>query len=322
MTGPIAASPPGPVHPDIARVVAMLREADLSPRGGGDVHATRAYLDRLAAFTGRTSRPLAQERNLVFAVNGRDVPCKLYWPDDAKAPPLLVYCHGGGFRHGSLPNWDAPLRQLARSAGAAILSIGYALAPEHRFPAAFDEVTTILDRVARAQTIDGRAIRGLAAGGDSAGANLALGAALALRDAGVDALRHLMLLYGVYSRDLSRPSWARLGGHGGQSLSAASMGAHWADYLGADLVGSGDWRAEPLLADLAGLPPTRLTIGDLDPLVDENVALAEKMAASGVAVSLTILPSLVHGVVRFNEIAPVVHDMIEVEARRLRDAFA
>jgi acetyl esterase len=155
-------------------------------------------------------------------------------------------------------------------------------------------------------------------GVDSAGANLALGAALALRDAGLDGLRGLMLLYGVYSKDLSSPSWRRLSGLGGHGLSAASMATYWRSYVPGS---EDDWRVQPLHADLRGLPPARITGGDLDPLIDENRALAAKLQAAGVATTLTVLPGVSHGVVRFNEIAPVVRAMLGDEAAALRAVF-
>jgi acetyl esterase len=312
------AAPVSDPHPDLVAVAAMVRAAGLSPPAGADVAAVRDYLSRLNAFTGRTSIPLADERRVTMAANGRDVTCKLYWPDRADEPPLMFYCHGGGFRHGSLEDWDAPLRQLVRDSQVAVLSIGYALSPEHRFPTAFKEVVSVMRTVIVQGLVDGRRTAGYAVGGDSAGANLALGAAIALRDAGVLALRHLMLLYGVYSKDLARPSWRRLGGFGGHGLSAESMATYWDSYL-AD--GEDDWRVQPLHADLVGLPPIRLTVGDLDPLIDENVALAETLVAAGVETTLTILAGVSHGVVRFNEVAPVVREVLQAEADALRCAF-
>jgi acetyl esterase len=305
-------------HPDLAAVSAMLKEAGLATPPLGDVHATRAYLRWINALTGRGSVPLAEEPRVSYRVNDRDVPCKLYWPEGARRAPLMFYCHGGGFRHGELEGWDAPLRQVVRDSGAAVLSIGYALSPEHRFPTAFEEVVAIIWLVITKREVLGRPVDGFAAGGDSAGANLVLGAAVALRDMDVRALRHLMLLYGVYSKDVESPAWRRLGGYGGRGLSAASMALYWSTYLGDD---EDDWRVQPLHADLAGLPPTSVVVGDLDPLIDENVALAEKLTAAGVAATLKVLPSIIHGVVRFNEVAPVVRDLIRAESRSLRQAF-
>jgi len=300
------------LHPDLAKVAETLREAGIAPVRDASIQQTRDYVDRANAFTGRASVPLADERSIDVV----GVPAKLYWPDRAMRPPLLFYAHGGGWRQGTLAGWDAPLRQIVRDSGVAVLSIDYALAPEHKFPIAFDQVLSVMRAAVGNGAVDGRAVSGFAAGGDSAGANLILGAAIALRDAGIDALRHLMLLYGVYSKDVSRASWGRLSGFG---LSVAAMEAIWAGYLGA---GEDDWRVQPLDAAMRGLPPARLVVGDLDPLLDENIALHAKLRAEGVPADLTVLPGVNHGVVRWNEDAPVVRELLSVEARALAARFS
>ncbi len=93
------------------------------------------------------------------------------------------------------------LRELVRQSGVAALSVDYKLSPEHRFPKAFDETVAMIRLVAREGAGLGVDPTRIAVGGDSAGGNLALAAALALRDAGERALRFMLLIYGVYSAD-------------------------------------------------------------------------------------------------------------------------
>jgi acetyl esterase len=109
----------------------------------------RAAVDRIGAFLGEGSVPLARERDLSLPGPHGQVPCRIYLPDDAERPPLLVYAHGGGFMQGSLPSWDAMLRELVRQSGVAALSVDYKLAPEHRFPAAFEEMVAMVRLAAR-----------------------------------------------------------------------------------------------------------------------------------------------------------------------------
>lgn len=305
------------LHTDLAAVAQALRGAGIVPTPDATIEQTRDYVDAVSAFAARDSVKLTDERLLMIATRHSAVPAKLYRPD-RPAPPLLFYCHGGGFRQGTLAGWDSPLRELARASGCAILSIDYALAPERRFPVAFEQVADVIRAIIAARAIDGMPVTRVAAAGDSAGANLILGAALALRDAGIRALERLTLLYGVYSRDIAAPSWERLEGFG---LNRAAMRAIWAGYLAAEETET-DWRVEPLHADLVGLPPTRLTIGDLDPLIDENCALHAKLRQAGVPATLTVLPGVNHGAIRYNLLAPVVAEMLAAEAAALRAAFA
>lgn len=306
------------VHPDVTRVASLLRAAGLTPPVQGDVARVRAYLECVTQFVAATSKPLECELLIDFSVNERAVPCKLYWPDDNSPPGLMFYCHGGGFRHGSLAGWDAPLRQLVRASGVAVLSVEYALAPEQPFPTAFEEVVEIARQVIKTRVIAGFKVDRFAIGGDSAGANLALGAALALRDQGI-ALHHLLLFYGVYTKDTTSQSWRCFDHFAGYGLSADSMRMYWQSYLPD---GQADWRVQPLHADLHGLPTTRLVVGGLDPLLDENIALQRKLEASGVDSSLTLLPGIIHGVLRFSELAEVVRDFILIEGAALSASFS
>ena len=309
---------PRALHPDLVSVAALIREAGIvAPQASDGVAGARAYSDAVGDLVTRGSAALRQERIVRCAGPHGDVPAKLYWPDDAHEPPSLVfYLHGGGFRQGALSGWDAAVRQLVRASGLAVLSIDYRLAPEHRFPVALEETLAVMRAVIADCRVDGAAVAGFAAGGDSAGANLALAAALVLRDEGAQALRSLVLFYGVYSTDISARSWREMGGAFGLSIS--QMQAIWDGYLGG---GETDWRVEPIRADLTGLPSTRIIVGDLDPLLDENVALAVKLRAMGVGCTLTVLPNANHGFVRFADVASVVGDAVQAEGAALAAAF-
>jgi acetyl esterase len=259
----------------------------------------RAAVDRIGAFLGEGSVPLARERDLSLPGPHGQVPCRLYLPDNADKPPLLIYAHGGGFMQGSLPSWDHFLRELVRQSGVAALSVDYRLAPEHRFPVAFDEMVAMIRLAAREGEGLGIDPRRLAVGGDSAGANLALAAGLALRDAGEPALRFLLLIYGGYATDTESPSWQRFGR--GAGLSQTQMRWIWETYL-ENPQQQDDWRAAPLRADPAGLPPARLIVGNLDPLLDDSNALATRLKAAAVPCELTVYDGINHGFIRYGRL--------------------
>ena len=149
-----------------------------------------------------------------------------------------------------------------------------------------------------------------------AGANLALGAALALRDAGASPLRFLLLHYGAYSTDGDSPSWQRFGS-GAYVLSRAQLDWVWSTYL-SHPGQKNDWRVAPLLAPLAGLPPAHLAIGTLDPLLDDNERLAASLAAAGVPCRLVRYDGLVHGYIRYGQLVASVRHAIADSAAALR----
>ncbi len=259
----------------------------------------RAAQDRVGAFLGEGSTPLKRERDLSLPGPRGQVPCRLYLPDGVERPPLIVYAHGGAFVQGSLPSWHHFLRDLVRQSGVAALSVDYRLAPEHQFPAAFDDMVAITRLAAREGAGLGIDASRLAVGGDSAGGNLALGAAVAMRDAGERALRFQLLIYGVYTTACDSPSWQRFGQ--GAGLSIASMSWAWETYLG-EQANYADWRAAPYQADLTGVAAAHLIVGSLDPLFDDSNNLAEKLKATGVPCNLTIYQGINHGFIRYGRL--------------------
>jgi acetyl esterase len=279
----------------------------------------RAMTARIAAVLNEGSVPLTQERDLAIPSASGQVPCRLYLPDGVARPPLLVYAHGGSFALGTLTAWDGMLRELVRASGVAVLSVDYRLAPEHRFPAGFDDMLAAVRYAAREGAALGIDPARLAVGGDSAGGNLALSTALALRDAGASPLSFLLLVYGVYSTDNTTPSWAQLG-TGAYGLSAAQMDWIWATYLDTPAQRS-DWRVAPLTAPLAGLPPAHLIVGTLDPLIDDSHALAQKFADAKVAHTLTVYEGLTHGFIRSGTYSATVRRALAECAAALAGAF-
>src|SRR6267378_2899569 len=277
----------------------------------------RAATDRIGAFLGEGSIPLQRERDLTLRGPHGQVPCRLYLPDEAERPPLLVFAHGGGFVQGSIPSWDAMLRELVRQSGVAALSVDYRLSPEHRFPVAFDEMVAMIRLAAREGAGLGIDPARLAVGGDSAGGNLALAAALALRDAGERVLEFQLLIYGVYSTDTESDSWQRFGR--GAGLSQSQMRWIWETYLESPEQ-QRDWRAAPLLADLAGLPPAHLIVGSLDPLLDDSHRLAARLKEAGVPCELAVYEGINHGFIRYGRLIATARRAIADCAAALRKA--
>jgi len=259
----------------------------------------RKAQDRIGAFLGEGTAPLKRERDLRLPGPHGQVPCRLYLPDDVEKPGCLIYAHGGGFMQGSLDSWDHFLRDLVRQSGVAALSVDYQLSPEVKFPVAFDETVAMIRLAAREGSGFGIDPSRLAVGGDSAGANLALAAAVALRDAGDKALSFLLLVYGVYTTDSDSASWRQFGR--GAGLSQTQMKWIWETYL--ENPGQvTDLRAAPGLADLKGLPPAHLIVGSLDPLLDDSNRLAAQLDAAGVANALTVYQGINHGFIRYGKL--------------------
>jgi len=309
------------IDPELVAAGQLLQSRGLvaPDRTQAPLSEVRAAVDRIGAFLGEGSIPLQRERDLSLPGPHGQVPCRLYLPDNAEKPPLIVYAHGGGFMQGSLPSWDAMLRELVRQSGVAALSVDYRLSPEHRFPVAFEEMVAIVRLAAHEGAGFGIDPTRIAIGGDSAGANLALAAALALRDAGERALSFMLLIYGCFSTDTESPSWQRFGQ--GAGLSQTQMRWIWETYLERPEQ-QNDWRVAPLLADLESLPAARLIVGSLDPLLDDSNRLAARLQAAGVPCELTIYEGINHGFIRYGRLIGTARRAISECAAALSKALA
>ncbi len=308
------------IDPELVAAGKLLQSRGLvaPDRTQAPLSAVRAAVDRIGAFLGEGSVPLERERDLALPGPHGQVPCRLYLPDNAERPPLLVYAHGGGFMQGSLASWDAMLRELVCHSGVAALSVDYRLSPEHRFPVAFDEMVAMIRLVAREGAGLGIDPTRLAVGGDSAGANLALAAALAARDAGERALGFMLLIYGCFSTTTESPSWQRFGQ--GAGLSQTQMRWIWDTYLERPDQQT-DWRAAPILADLTGLPMAHLIVGSRDPLLDDSHRLASRLEEAEVRCDLTVYDGLNHGFIRYGRLISAARRAVEDCAGAFRKAL-
>jgi acetyl esterase len=219
------------------------------------------------------------------------VPCRLY----AKAAnaPVFVYAHGGGWCYGSIETVDRFCRRVADRSGCAVLSVGYRLAPEHVFPAALEDVETVLGYVRREGAGLGVDPSRLAVGGDSAGGQLATVAARRQRDAATP-LDHQVLIYPAIDPMTASESFAELGEYG---LDRASMKLAWETFV-PEPAQRFSPDVAPLAADLAGMPSTLIITAEYDVLRDEGADYADALIAAGVPVVHARYAGMNHGFAR------------------------
>lgn len=258
-----------------------------------------------------------------FTINTRDghaLRLRLYAPVSISndLAPVLVFFHGGGFVVGSLGTHDGMCRSLSHLAHCAVLAVDYRLAPEHRFPVAFEDAWDALRWVQRwgaERGLDGRRI---AVGGDSAGGTLAAACALQARDQGLVLALQLLLYPGCAALQDS-PSH-KIFGHG-FLLEVAHIDYFFSHYLRTE-ADRNDWRFAPLVADdVEGVAPAWFCLAECDPLVDEGLAYADRLRAAGVAVDLEIYRGMVHEFLRMGRALPQAHQALMDAARALRQAL-
>jgi acetyl esterase/lipase len=230
-----------------------------------------------------------------------DIPIRIYRPT-ADPAPTAVYFHGGGWMTGSIASHDFLVRKLAWESGLAFVSVDYRLAPEHRFPAGLEDCVAATGWVGEHMRGYGGLTGYLSVAGDSSGGNLAAVVAGRFRDQG----RHLnsqLLLYPVIDSAGDYPSRHENGS--GYLLTLDDIVTSAQNYLGTrtELVGCAD--VAPIrAADLSGLAPAVIGVAHHDPLRDEGLAYATKLAAAGVDVFAKDYPGMIHTFASLFAISP------------------
>lgn len=252
-------------------------------------------------------------------VPGGVVPLRVYRPVGEAPLPVVVYFHGGGFVCGGLDTIDAPVRALANRAGCAVVSVGYRLAPEHRFPTAHEDAYAATEWVAA--NAAGLAVDPdrLAVAGDSCGGNLATSVALMARERGGPDVIFQALVYPMLDPACDSDSQREFGE--GFLVTRADLRWFWRHYLSSpdDAV---DALASPLAATrLEGLPPALVVTAEYDPLRDEGEAYAERLSAAGVSVTAKRYVGLIHACFQMGGVIDRSRSVIDDVARSLRTAL-
>lgn len=296
----------------------LIAQIPALPPGPIDYPVVRAQADALIPLiVGPAGLPeVGSVRDSTVAGAGGPVPIRIYRPV-GEVRGTLHYIHGGGWSMGNLAVVDPPARRLCRDLSMVVVTSTYRLAPENRFPAAYDDSVTASRWVlAHLDELGGDRLPAVI-GGDSAGGNLTAAVCQALRDdpQGARPFDLQWLLYPAVDMRPESFEYASRRANADPSLRTEALHVCMADYLGpAD---PSDPRASPSAAgSLAGLPRALVVVLTVDPLRDEAVAYASALRAAGVEAELIEFPNLTHGFVHFAGIIPAAAVALgEVEQR-------
>ena len=213
---------------------------------------------------------------------GGPLPVRVYTPSGAGPFPVVVYFHGGGWVIANKEVYDGGARGLSKTSHSIVVSVDYRLAPEAKFPAAWDDAFAAYKWVSmNAASMNGDP-KMLALAGESAGGNLAVATAVAARDAGVTAPKGVIAVYPVaQTGNMSTESYV-------DSANAKPLNkpmiAWFVDKLLSKPADKMDPRLDLIHAKLNGLPPATIINAQIDPLRSDGVLLAQAHKQAGVKV--------------------------------------
>jgi acetyl esterase len=257
--------------------------------------AQRAVNDMLSMWAAAGGPIPAETTDRWIPAEGRRVFCRVYRPRIDKPTAVLIYFHGGGWVWSSVDTHDRIARELSAATQVSVVSVDYSLSPEAKFPRALNECIAAIGYIARHGAEWGLDTSQILLAGDSAGGNLALAAALQLRDQGGPALKGIMLAYPVCDSNFETSTYREFAA--GYGLTRDRMAAFWNLYVERPQ----DLRhplAAPLNAELGGLPPVLILLAELDVLRSEGEALAAKLRRSGVETEVGVFEGVIHGFLR------------------------
>jgi len=288
------------VRPDVAAFLTYLNSVP-----GPKMHElppaeARAVMVAMKDVADLPRGELAVVRDLAFPGPAGPLRARLFDARETRAPgPAVVFYHGGGWVIGDLDTYASFAAEMARQLDLPVISVDYRLAPEARWPAAPDDAEAAARWVASAPEALGRGVTALVLAGDSAGGNLAIIVAAALRDRA--AAVPVIVQAPIYpATDASRPYPSFDAFADGYLLTRASM-IWFNGHYGGDPTHP---RFSPLLGDVAGLPRAVIVTAGLDPIRDQGRAYAAALAQAGVAVSFREAQGNIHGFITLRRAIP------------------
>ena len=265
--------------------------------------------------------PVDQGRKIVDSVQDGDIPAppvditdltigggpsgqvsiKLFRPQGASGVlPVLLFTHGAGWVFGDAHTHGRLVAELATRAGATAVFTNYSLSPEAKYPSALEEIYAALEWIAGHGAEQGLDPARIAVAGDSVGGNMTTAITIMAKQRGGPHIAAQLLYYPVTNASFDTGSYQQFATH--YWLSRQGMQWYWDQYT-TDPAARAQITASPLrasLADLAGLPPAMIIVGEADPLRDEGEAYAAKLRQAGVPVTAVRYQGIIHDFVMVN----------------------
>ena len=307
------------LDPEIDRIVGSANSSGAPEYCDMSVEEARLAHEEKAPLLGAPAVPLASVTDGHIPGRFTEIPVRIYRTSLEDAiQPCLVFYHGGGHVIGSLNSYDTLCRQLALQSGVVVVSVDYRLAPEYRFPAAVEDAFDAYEWLATNGESWGIDPCRLAIAGDSAGGNLVAVVALLVREAGIQAPCHQLMVYPATAPYPDSPSQLQYAENHILTrrliLWFHEQYLTYADHL--------DFRWAPLLAHShEDLPPSTIILAQCDPLRDEGIEYAHRLIAAGNDVTLSVFSGTTHPFFSWSGVSTKARAAVSFAALQIRNAL-
>ncbi len=264
--------------------------------------------------------PVGNVKDMAIPGPAGEIPIHIYTPKGKGPFPVMVYYHGGGWVIADTKTYEGSVRALTNGANAIIVSVDYHRAPEHKFPVPADDAYAAYIWVLQhAQEFNGDPSR-IAVGGESAGGNLATVVSLMARDRKATLPVYQLLVYPITNNDFETPSYRA--NAEAKPLNRAMMSWFFKHYVAKDEDGNNPYVSPLKATSLRGLPPATVITDEIDPLMSEGKAYADRLKQDGVKVSYKNYTGVAHEFFGMGAVVPKAKEAEEMAFSDLKKAFA
>ena len=292
-----------PLHPALKHLIETKLRHTHAPQWAMPIaEVRRAFRDLWTPTITGEPIPIRHIEDIQIPSAGHSIPARVYAEGALNPRPLMLYFHGGGYVKGGIQETDAFCRNLALATRHLVLSVGYRLAPEHRFPAALDDALSATIWAAKHAADLGAAPGPVVVSGESAGGNLAAVACTRLRSNPDVAIRYQVLVQPVVDFTMSFPSITMASTE--CLVPREDLAWYYRTYSG-EQCDPRDPSVSPIFAqDLSALPPALVIAAEYDTLRDEAKAYAERLRTAGIATRYICVEGMVHGFLQMPGLVP------------------
>lgn len=287
--------------------------------GKNNLDSNRRGYENMANQLSGKKEPIKVIEEFSIVKDSHEIPVRIYRPKGIlpnDKSPAIVYLHGGWFISGSFETHDAIVRKLANATKSIIIFPEYRLAPEHPFPAGFDDSVTVTNWLfnhAESLGVDSKKIGII---GDSAGAALACAVAVEFPKQ----LQFQVLIYPATDKSLNTKSWEKYAE--GPILTKEGAVEAWDLYLSDKKHEQNTLSVPILIKDFKNTPAALILLAEHDPLHDEGEQLALNMKADGIDTEVITYKNMIHGFMHmglvFNEVQSAVQEIAVFTNRRIK----
>jgi len=279
-----------------------------APKARASSEKKRAEVER---FLDYPAVPLFNVFNKNISVRDAEIPIRIYQPVDEENLPLIMYFHGGGFVLRGIDSHDKACRRIARDNNAVVISVGYRLAPEYKFPVPVHDCYDATVWASENADVHKGDVSRMVVMGDSAGGSLATAVCLMSRDLNGPKIIYQVLIYPCTDGTLSSASIDEYGK--GYLLTRKMMEWFMDHYKSQEEDLYSPYLSMLLADDLSNQPPAFIFTAEYDPLKDEGRKYAERLKEAGNEVIYKDYGGLIHGFINMPKLSkriPGVYDDI------------